>query len=147
MNEIRLIGDTKPAWLEAWPDMATLDYPQPIKLLALRIVNAEKDLLLSLTKKSLAATIGAHRCTWKLQDDGQWKRTCTCGYKNDRCAHTYAAYLMLKQICLDMEWDFPQANISARPATPAKRPQAPMMSPSPARPAPQQPAPETHPKK
>ncbi len=137
MNDIRLIGDTKPAWLEAWPNMATMDYPQPIKLLAQRIVNTEKDLLLSLTKKSLAATMGAHRCTWKLQEDGQWKRSCTCGYKNDRCAHTYAAYLMLKQACQDMEWDFPQANITATPPTPPNRPRPPMMAPSPARPAPQ----------
>ena len=126
--------------------MATLDYPQQIKLLALRIVNAEKDLLLSLTKKSLAATMGAHRCTWKLQEDGQWKRSCTCGYKNDRCAHTYAAYLMLKQVCQDMEWDFPQANLTAKPTPAPNRPQPPMMAPLSAHPTPQQQHPNANPR-
>ncbi|OGV72128.1 MAG: hypothetical protein A3K19_02540 [Lentisphaerae bacterium RIFOXYB12_FULL_65_16] len=55
------------------------------------------------TDAGLVLTLGDQKTTWRLEK-GAWRRTCTCGYINDRCLHACATVLLFQQILKHERW-------------------------------------------
>lgn len=98
--------ETPPAWLERWPSEAELAaaFPPGIRNYAGRAMSQTPARRLDWTADRLQASFGMQRVTWQLVETG-WRRTCTCGYVNDRCVHAYLAARMFNQVLRQENWD------------------------------------------
>ena len=80
-----------PAWLPEWPAEAAIQalFAPGIRDYAARVLFKTPVRKVEWTAVSLFAVIGDQRPLWRLAD-GRWTRSCSCGYKDDRCVHLYA---------------------------------------------------------
>ncbi|NLF18540.1 MAG: DEAD/DEAH box helicase [Lentisphaerae bacterium] len=97
--------ETAPSWLAHWPAESEVraQFPEGIRRLAYRFLGIERRKRLSWDESRLVFELGTHQATWRW--DGQrWRRSCSCGYVNDACAHVYAAACMLSEVCRSRRW-------------------------------------------
>ncbi len=94
------IPETRPDWLDKWPakDEILALFSPGICQLGRRILMRERIRQLTWNATSLTLEIGEQRASWRLAGD-QWRRSCSCGYRNGECAHTYAAAMLFLDIC------------------------------------------------
>jgi len=135
---------TAPAWLDHWPPELEVraQFPEGIRRMAYRFLGTERRRRLTWTADRLHLELGTHQAVWRWDGKG-WRRSCTCGYVNDCCAHTYAAACVLAEIIRYEHWTGPAGEASPgkpRPAAPAgdspgdfmDLPQMPAAAPAPA---------------
>jgi hypothetical protein len=79
-----------PPWLAQWPTESAVQalFAPGIRDYAGRVLSKTPVNRLEWTETSLSAEVGDQRPVWRLAD-GRWSRSCSCGYKNDRCVHLY----------------------------------------------------------
>jgi len=96
---------TPPNWLPSWPPEGDIRgfFPEGIRRFGYRILGHDRIEKIICNDNSLIVTIGDQQASWRLLE-GQWHRFCTCGYKNDRCAHSYAAALAFNEIIKREQW-------------------------------------------
>ena len=108
-----------PAWIDAWLTEADLNqlYPEKLRNYAGRALAATPAQRLDWTASSLCAFLGSHSPVWRLVN-GAWRRTCTCGYVNDLCVHTYLAARLFNQVLRKTGWRDPGPLAPLAPAVP-----------------------------
>ncbi len=99
---------TAPAWLDHWPaEREVRDlFPEGVRRLAYRFLGLERRKRLTWNADRLVLELGTHQAVWRW-DGNAWRRSCTCGYLNDCCAHTYAAACLLAEIVRHEHWTGP----------------------------------------
>jgi superfamily II DNA or RNA helicase len=78
-------------------------FAEGVRRLAYRFLGIERRRHLSWTADRLVLELGNQQATWRW-DGKEWRRSCSCGYTNDRCAHTYAAACVLLEILRHEHW-------------------------------------------
>jgi superfamily II DNA or RNA helicase len=112
---------TAPVWLDRWPPERVIRelFAEGIRRLAYRFLGIERRRHLSWTADRLVLELGNQQATWRW-DGREWRRSCSCGYTNDRCAHTYAAACVLAEVLRQEQWTEPGApnapNATVEPA-------------------------------
>jgi superfamily II DNA or RNA helicase len=96
---------TAPVWLERWPTERAIRelFAEGIRRMAYRFLGIERRRRLSWTADRLVLEIGNQQATWRW-DGKQWRRSCSCGYTNDCCAHAYAAACVLLEVLRHEQW-------------------------------------------
>ncbi len=145
---------TPPPWLADWPSAMAVTslFAAGIRNYAARVLASGGIRQVGWSHDSLTMIVGGQRTQWRFSGS-EWRRSCSCGYRNDRCPHLYVAARIFEQILAAEGWQadsMPAADISpptaARPgpATPRQRPAptstrqpalAPAAAPAPAEPA------------
>ncbi|MCK9506438.1 MAG: hypothetical protein M0Q95_19935, partial [Porticoccaceae bacterium] len=111
-----------PAWLADWlsdKELRVLFKPGIISAACGALARPGGGLTLSWEKDFLQARIGVFTCTWRCQN-AVWRPHCNCNYPDAYCLHSYAAGLLLAEVCRQQGWS--QANINPKPL-PASKPQ------------------------
>ena len=115
---------TQPEWLLEWPDDQAIRemFAPGLRRYAAEIIRKSRSIRVQWNDDSLTVHVGNQRAVWRLVK-GEWRRNCSCGYKNDRCVHAYAAARIFGQIS-DTEnllRGHAPADTAPRPAAPRKR--------------------------
>jgi len=132
---------TPPPWLDRWPTEKAVRelFQEGVRRLAYRFLGIERHRRLAWQADRLVLELGSQQATWRWVGS-DWRRTCTCGYVNDRCAHTYAAACILAEIIRYERWGA-VAGLAAPPDRPGTEPlKTPAAAAPPAPPAPPEPA-------
>ena len=101
--------DNPPEWLQHWPEKGKIQqlFAGGVKRYCGKVIERGwNKLRISWSADRLQLFISGQRAVWRLVD-GEWKRTCSCGYKNDCCVHLYAAARIFNQIAVAEEWITP----------------------------------------
>lgn len=108
---------SKPVWLDKWPNNATIQrlFPDGLRRYGIKIISKERINSLLWSDKTLRLNVGNQSVTWRLAADGKWSRHCSCGYKNDLCAHAFAATKLLDQVLKFEGWREGNAKFSPTP--------------------------------
>ena len=77
--------DVPPPWLARWPQEKEVRalFPEGIRRLAYRFLGSERHRRLRWDDDRLMFELGGQQTTWRWEGDG-WRRSCSCGYMNDR---------------------------------------------------------------
>jgi superfamily II DNA or RNA helicase len=96
---------TPPPWLDRWPDEKAVRelFPEGVRRLGYRFLGTERHRRLTWSTDRLVLELGSQQATWRLLGSA-WRRSCTCGYINDCCAHAYAAACVLAEIIRHERW-------------------------------------------
>lgn len=94
-----------PEWLAHWPGVERLgaEFASGIRAYAGRVLRQESERSLSWGKECLVLRIGAQRATWQLRGS-QWQASCTCGYKQGKCPHAFAAAKLFQEVAEARGW-------------------------------------------
>jgi superfamily II DNA or RNA helicase len=112
--------ETPPDWLEQWPDETALktQFPPRLREMAWRATRNTPPRALAWTADALTCMFGVQRVTWRWRD-GDWRRSCTCGYVNDCCVHAWAVARLFTEIVRERGW---RRGAAAIPILPPARP-------------------------
>ena len=96
---------TAPLWLDRWPPERVIRelFAEGVRRLAYRFLGLERRRRLAWTADRLVFELGNQQATWRW-DGAKWRRSCSCGYTNDCCAHTYAAACVLLEVLRQEHW-------------------------------------------
>ena len=96
---------TPPAWLGQWlaEREATELFAPKLREYAWRALRQAPLQRMEWTADSLTAMFGAQRPAWRLRHD-HWVRSCTCGYVNDRCVHTFLLARIFFEVLKKENW-------------------------------------------
>jgi hypothetical protein len=109
-----------PAWLPAWPaetELQALFHPG-IRDLAWRLLARGHPTRLEWTDTGLSAAIAGQSPNWRMAGDA-WRRSCSCGYRNDRCIHLFLLARLFVQAARQEGWLKPGAGPPAPTPPPA----------------------------
>ncbi len=95
-----------PLWLPQWPPKSEIQslFSEGIRSYAAKIIANESLPEINWEDDRLILKLGSQQAIWRLQGK-RWRRSCTCGYFNDRCAHVYAAARMFQQVISCEGWN------------------------------------------
>jgi superfamily II DNA or RNA helicase len=87
-----------PVWLDLWPTREQVQslFSLGIRNYASRVLR-ERVTEFTWNETGLTLSIGAQQASWQLVN-GCWTCRCTCGYREGRCAHSYAAALLFQEV-------------------------------------------------
>lgn len=104
-NPTVIYPDSAPAWLAHWPTESDIRsmFPEGVRRVAYRLMVAERRKTLSWDERRLVLDIGNQQVTWRLRGE-TWRRSCSCGYINDRCPHAYISACLLNEILRHEKW-------------------------------------------
>ena len=120
-----------PQWLGEWPsaDGVRELFPEGIRRHGYRALQTARDVQVTWDETRLTVDFRDQKTTWRLAK-GAWRRSCSCGYKNDLCIHAYAAARVLQTILSREGWlhrggapDRPTPSAVPRTRTAARPPQ------------------------
>ncbi len=74
---------------------------------AARVMVRTPVLRLEWTDSALFAEIGDQRPVWRVTEGGRWTRSCSCGYKDDRCVHLYLVAKLFFAAARAESWELP----------------------------------------
>ena len=96
---------TPPAWLPDWPPEQQIRemFAPGLRRFAAEIIRKSSNVRIQWNPDSLTVHVGNQRAVWRRVKD-EWRRNCSCGYKNDRCVHAYAAARIFEQIIESENW-------------------------------------------
>lgn len=94
-----------PKWLAEWPSKNEIDqdFSFGIRAYASKVGSREPIHALDWTDTTLELKIGRQKSTWRLQG-GQWQISCTCGYRDEFCVHSYLAARLFFAVLKAEEW-------------------------------------------
>ncbi len=122
--------ETAPVWLAQWPSAAEIDalFPPGIRQYSFRIMSQGGVRKVDWSEDSLVFTVGGQRAVWRWAN-GQWRRSCSCGYKNDCCVHAFTGARIFREICRQESWLPEDAGSTTSSRSGAVRPSPPGRSP------------------
>ena len=96
---------TPPVWLAHWLDPKEWRalFSEGIRSYASRCLERDRMQSLQWTQDRFVFHLGDQQATWRWTGEA-WQRSCSCGYRNDRCAHVYAAARVLHEILRQEQW-------------------------------------------
>ncbi|MFO7821225.1 MAG: DEAD/DEAH box helicase [Lentisphaeria bacterium] len=94
-----------PQWLPEWPseEQVRKSFAPGIRRYAAEIIRKSRVVRVNWDADSLTVNVGSQRAVWRLSR-GEWRRNCSCGYKNDLCVHAYAAARIFGQVVELENW-------------------------------------------
>ena len=97
--------DHPPQWLGQWPGRTEVDrlFSLGIRAYANRVGSRQAIRAMTWTDDVLELTIASQRATWKLTD-GEWRRSCTCGYQDAACVHCFLAARLFFAVADSEKW-------------------------------------------
>jgi superfamily II DNA or RNA helicase len=107
--------DCPPEWLENWPGTAILRglFKAGIRQYGRRAAEA-KPREFKWLPNGLKFNLGDQVASWLLRG-GDWVPSCTCGYAEGHCPHTYAASLLLDIVATEEGWIDKNGNVIRKP--------------------------------